>query len=203
MNEEQKQTCSKCSVEKSVNEFYFRKDTNKLVKKCKTCVLERQSKYYTENKEKSKQYRIKNKEKIKEYEKNFQTKNRERINAYYRNRRQNNETVRLIDNTRRRINGALNGKSKSFHTKEILGIDVETYKKWIDFQMTAEMNFNNIHIDHVKPISSFDVSNDNELLKAFNWKNTQPLLKEDNFIKSNKLNELDYQLQFIKAYQFI
>ena len=108
----------------------------------------------------------------------------------------------MIKYTRNRIYNTLKGKSKSFHTKEILGIDVETYKKWIEFQMTEEMNFNNIHIDHVKPISSFDVSNDDELLEAFNWKNTQPLLKKDNLSKGNKINELDYRLQFIKAYKF-
>ena len=49
----------------------------------------------------------------------------------------------------------------------------------------------------------FDVSNDEELKKAFSWKNTQPLLKQDNRQKGGKISFLDYQLQFIKAYQFI
>ena len=65
------------------------------------------------------------------------------------------------------------------------------------------MNFNNIQIDHAKPISSFDVSNDEQLLEAFNWKNTQPLLKEDNLRKGSKFDFLDYRLQFIKAYEFL
>ena len=69
--------------------------------------------------------------------------------------------------------------------------------------MTPEMIFDIIHIDHVKPISSFDISNDNELLEAFNWRNTQPLLKQDNRRKSNKFNEKDYNNQFIKARQLI
>ena len=65
------------------------------------------------------------------------------------------------------------------------------------------MNWNNIEIDHQKPISSFDVSKDNELKEAFNWKNTQPLLKEVHRQKGVKYNELDYRLQFIKAYEFL
>ena len=69
--------------------------------------------------------------------------------------------------------------------------------------MTPETNWSNIHIDHVKPISSFNVSNEDELLKAFNWKNSQPLLKEDNLRKGTKYNELDYQLQFTKADEFL
>ena len=115
----------------------------------------------------------------------------------------NNINHRLILNTRTRMYEAIKGNSKSSTTKEILGIDIETYKRWIEYQMTPEMDFNNIQIDHVKPISSFDVSNEDELFKAFNWKNTQPLLKEDNLRKGSKYNELDYQLQFIKASEFL
>ena len=93
--------------------------------------------------------------------------------------------------------------SKSLSTKDILGIDLETYRKWIEWQMIEGMDWNNIQIDHVRCISSFDVSKNEELREVFNWKNTQPLLKEDNLKKGSKYNELDYRLQFIKAYQFL
>ena len=43
---------------------------------------------------------------------------------------------RLIHNTRRRIHHALNGKFRSSSTNEIFGIDINTYKKRIEFQMT-------------------------------------------------------------------
>ena len=46
------------------------------------------------------------------------------------------------------------------------------------FQFTSEMNWLNIEIDHVKPICLFDISEDKVLRECFNWKNTQPLLKE-------------------------
>ena len=48
----------------------------------------------------------------------------------------------------------------------------------------------------------FDVSKDEELSEAFNLKNT-PLLKEVHQQKRIKFNFLDYQLQFIMAYQFL
>ena len=73
----------------------------------------------------------------------------------------------------------------------------------MEFQFTPEMNWSNIENDHVKPICMFDVSKDEELREAFCWKNTQPLLKKDHQIKGTKFNFLDYQLQFIKAYQFL
>ena len=48
----------------------------------------------------------------------------------------------------------------------------------------------------------FDVSKDNELKEAFNWKKTQPLLKQDHQRKGTKFSFLDYHFPFVKAYQF-
>ena len=92
---------------------------------------------------------------------------------------------------------------KSSSTKDFLGTDIDTYRKWIEWQFTPEMNWSNTEVDHIKPIRMFDVSKDDELKEAFNWKNTQPLLKPDHQQKSTKFNLLDYQLQFVKAYQFL
>ena len=118
-------------------------------------------------------------------------------------RLENDVNFRLIKNTIRRINHVLKGNSKSKSSREILGIDVEIYKKWNEYQMKPEMNWFNFHIDHVRPISSFDVSKEDEFLEAFSWKNSQPLLKEDNIRKGNKYIELDYQLEFTKADEFL
>ena len=93
--------------------------------------------------------------------------------------------------------------TKQSSTKEFLGLGIDLYRKWLEFQFTPNMNWSNIEIDHVKPICMFDVTKDEELKVAFNWKNTQPLLKEDHQQKGIKFNFLDYQLQFFKAYQFI
>ena len=125
------------------------------------------------------------------------------IKEYTKKRYQIDDNFRLIRNTRRRILHALHGKSKSISTKEILGIDTDLYKKWIKFQMTPEMNWSNIEIDHVKPICMFDITKDDELREAFSWKNTQPLLKHDHHLQGTKFNFLDYQLQLIKAHQFL
>ena len=69
--------------------------------------------------------------------------------------------------------------------------------------MTPEINWTNIEIDRVRPICLFDVSNNEELKEAFCWKITQPLLREVHRQKGIKTIFLHYQLQFIKAYQFI
>ena len=69
--------------------------------------------------------------------------------------------------------------------------------------MTPDLTWDNLGIDHVKAICMFDVTKDEELKAAFSWKNTQPLVKEVHRQKGIKFNFLDYQLQFIKAYQFM
>ena len=91
-------------------------------------------------------------------------------------------------------------QSSSINT---LGIDIDLYRKWLEFHFTPEMNWENIEIDHVKPICLFDISDDEQLKETFNWKKTQSLLKHDCRKKGIKFNFLDYQFQFIKAYQFI
>ena len=111
-------------------------------------------------------------------------------------------SFRLIRNTRRRIHHAQNGRSKSTSTLNILGIDVETYRKGIEWQFPPDMNWRNIEIDQVKPICFFDVSKDEELKEAFSRKSTQPSLKNFHKQKGIKYTFLDYQLQFIKTYHF-
>ena len=65
--------------------------------------------------------------------------------------------------------------------------------------MSRDMNWKKTEIDHVKTISLFDVTNDEELLKTFNWKNTQPLLKQYHLHKGTKFYFLECRLPFIKA----
>ena len=141
----------------------------------------------------------KNLDKIKLYNE----QNKEKRNKYLKNKRKTDVSFRLISNTRNRIYKSLKGMAKQSSTKEILGIDIDLYRKWLEFQFTPDMTWDNMETDHVKPICLFDVSKDEELREAFNWKNTQPLLKEVHQQKGAKFNFLDYQLQFIKAYQFI
>ena len=76
--------------------------------------------------------------------------------------------------------------TKSSSTKDILGFDIDTYRKWLELQFTPEMNWSNIEIDHAKPICMFDVSEVEELKEAFSWKNTQPLLKHIHQQKGTK-----------------
>ena len=73
----------------------------------------------------------------------------------------------MICRARCRATQALGGKSKSCSILDILGIDIDTYRIWIEFQFTPEMNWSKIDIDHVKPICFFYVTKDHEIKEVF------------------------------------
>ena len=103
---------------------------------------------------------------------------------------------RLICKTRSRISQTLRGMTKQSSSINVLGKDIDLYRKWLEFQFTPEMNWEKIEIDHVKSVCMFDVTKDEGLKEAFNWRNTHPLLNQDHVQKGIKFNFLDYQLQF-------
>ena len=96
----------------------------------------------------------------------------------------------------------LNGNSKSSSTKESIRREINFHKKWIEYQFTREAASTNIELNLVKSVCTFDISKDKELREAFKWKNTQPLLKALHSRKGPKFIFVDYQLHFLKAYQF-
>ena len=185
--------CSRCKTFSPKSDFHKNtKSKDGLHSYCVPCRKEYGKKYTLENQDRIKRYFSENRSKINAREK-----------IYLNNRYKTDINFRLIKNTRNRIYQSLKGMAKSSSTKDILGIDVETYRKWIEWQMTPDMTWDNIENDHVRPISSFDISDDEQLKEAFNWRNTQPLLKKIHQKKGTKYNFLDYRLQFIKSYQFL
>ena len=48
------------------------------------------------------------------------------------------------------------------------------------------MTFENIHIDHIKPVSKFNLDDEDEFLDCCHYSNLQPSLKTTNLEKSNK-----------------
>ena len=50
----------------------------------------------------------------------------------------------------------------------MLGINIDTYGKWIEIQLNPDTTFDKIESDHVKPNCMFDISVEGELRDAFN-----------------------------------
>jgi hypothetical protein len=94
----------------------------------------------------------------------------------------------IIRTTRSRILSLLKRKEK--HTIEYLGCNCRFYMDWIlknNTKYTFENYGSEWHIDHVIPLSKFDLYNEEEQLIAFNWRNTMPLSVKENLSKNNKI----------------
>lgn len=81
-------------------------------------------------------------------------------------------------------------KTKNEHTIEYLGCSCNQYLQYIlnyNASYTLENRGTEWHIDHIIPISKFNLHDDNELKLAFNWRNTMPISKYENLSKNNKI----------------
>ena len=92
---------------------------------------------------------------------------------------------------RARIYSALHSKNirKKQHTIEYLGCTNKEYVTYLfgyNSLYTLENHGKVWHIDHVIPVSKFDLNNKNENFLAFNWRNTMPLSVCENLAKKTK-----------------
>jgi len=135
---------------------------------------------------KQKEYRERDKDKVTEWRKNYKKNNREEINKRYRKqsreKRITNEEYLIRERLRVRVGDFFrkSGIKKPNTTNEIVGAsynEVLTYLK--------EKGFNKeIHdIDHIVPLSAFNMEDLNHQKIAFHYLNLQPL---DSYINQNE-----------------
>jgi len=100
---------------------------------------------------------------------------------------------------RKKLNKLLNGYNTSFY--KLLGCSLEFFKDWMEFRFDENMTWENHgtywEIDHVLPVSRFDFTNVLDMNVCWRWTNLQPLKKEENLSKSNKIM-LSYYLENAK-----
>jgi len=187
--------CSKCNIEKYLIDFP--KDKNRFdgyYVYCKECRKNLYLLNSTNRKEKSKQYYYENKEqnynKILERNKLWRKNNPN----YTTERKKIDPIFKLIKNTRRRLKRFLdiNYITKRSKTFEIIGCTPQQLKEHIEKQFTDGMSWDligeNIHIDHIIPLSS--AKTEEEIYKLCHYTNLQPLWAKDNLKKSNKVDYL-------------
>ena len=61
--------------------------------------------------------------------------------------------------------------------------------------MSPEMNWKNIKLDHVRPQSSFDLTDPNQPIEESHFSNIKPLLEQDNRKKGSRYHEHDLAVQ--------
>jgi len=110
---------------------------------------------------------------------------------------------KLSRNVRRTVWNALVKKDK--HTIEYLGISTKEYLDWllsINEKYTLENRGKEWHIDHVIPLSKFNLENKSEQLIAFNWRNTMPLSPKENLSKNCKIIKTQIEQHYKKLVDY-
>lgn len=82
-----------------------------------------------------------------------------------------------------------NGSARYSHR---IGCTGAQLREWLECQFTGNMRHENYgrrwNIDHVAPLSSFDLSNDDEAMMAANFNNLKPMYSRKNFSKGSTTN---------------
>lgn len=123
------------------------------------------------------------------------TRRRKYMNSYINIRNKNDPDFKLRGSLRARVRAALksNNTQKSFKTMELVGCTIN--QLWIHLEkqfkpgMTRKnhgLGANRWHVDHIIPVSKFDLTDPDQQRICFNFRNLQPLWQPDNFRKSNK-----------------
>jgi hypothetical protein len=90
-------------------------------------------------------------------------------------------------------------KLKKQNTIQYLGLSSSDYFKWIlsyNPLYTID-NYGKVwHIDHVIPLSRFNLNDENEHIIAFNWRNTMPLSAKENLAKNNRILVLQIEQHY-------
>lgn len=110
-------------------------------------------------------------------------------NMQHKNKRKNKPEFKLIHNIRSRLRKALKGQGRDKGILILLGCSSNELKSYLESKFIPGMSWDNYgewHMDHIIPLSVFDLSNKEELKKACHYSNLQPLWAEDNIKKSNK-----------------
>jgi len=178
----------------------------------KSKISENRRQHYQNNKERvntaCKIYYEKNKVKIKKSRTNYYKANRDkclekqkkynaRLETKLRKRETNKQRqkfdipYKLASNLRRRVLCAIKSNLKSGSAVRDLGCSVQEFKNYIEQQFKHGMNWGNYgqfgwHLDHIVPLSKFDLTNRKDFLKAAHFTNYQPLWWNENISKGAK-----------------
>lgn len=151
------------------------------------------AKYYEKNKERVLQqvavYKQNNIEKVSRCLEKSREKWRQANPDYIIKKYHSDINFKLKMNLRSRINSVLKGKIKSGSAVRDLGCSIEELKQHLENQFQDGMTWENHgkwHIDHIKPLSLFDLTNRKEFLEACHYTNLQPLWAKDNLQKGDK-----------------
>lgn len=196
----EKKLCRGCDKELQISCFF--KDKTKKTghsSRCKVCcsankdsIKKAREKYLTS--EKGKQKTIEYKERTKD-------SRREKTRLWIKNKRETDASFRIKSCLRNRLNKAVERDSKSASTIDLLGCTIPELKVHISKQLPEgvfwEDHGKKFEIDHIVPVSAFDLLDSVQQRVCFHYTNLQPLSRKENLRKGAKYS--DKELEALKG----
>jgi len=133
------------------------------------------------------------KDSIADYKKRYAEENRDRLRTYFRlysnKRRVESVYFYLKMLLRTRLNQALRRKTKMGSAVRDVGCSIEELRFHLEKKFRPGMSWQNRgswHVDHIVPLSKFNLTVREEFLRAVHFSNLQPLWAKENRIKSDR-----------------
>ena len=209
--------CNSCNNKKEYSEFHqniTRRDGYS--NRCIPCTKEYQRKHYLKNKEKRTkeilEWRANNKEKYDESQRIYKERERDYINEYRRNWAKEKQATDIHYSLNHRMRSGIdsslkNGKQwkswKDFVDYSLEDLIVHLKSKLINGMTWNDYLSGKLHIDHIRPISTFNFNDENDLefKECWSLKNLQFLWADDNIKKKDKwdktLDNRSFNLNYI------
>jgi hypothetical protein len=175
--------CNKCSDSKPLSEFYI--SNGRRLSWCKSCQCEAQKNYRKLHKERLKAYHAQNYLKTK-------AQRIKRQLAYDARRIETDPTFKLKRLVRDRLRKSVKraGVLKCSSFRDYIGCTPHFLRQHIESQFSDGMTWDNHgsvwHIDHIVPISFFDLSTASGICAANHFSNLRPLMAHENLSKGNR-----------------
>lgn len=172
-------TCNTCLETKKLEMFYTLRRNNKVSPRphCISCHSVKWKEYY---------------------HKTYHNVLKEKLN--------NDSTYRLKQNVKSYIHIHLkkNNSEKKCRSSKYIGCDIPSLVAWLIW-LNPEYGGKNsdLQIDHVIPLSLFDLSIQEDIDAAFNWTNLQVLEKKENLKKYNNFSAIEFWNHILIVHKYI
>ena len=139
---------------------------------------------------------------LRQYIRNVESGHKPSYDAQYRSKGENKikrnyrSNFRFHNDQQYRIGVLITGMTHRYlkgvgrKNEPIIGCSVESLRKHLESKFTdgmSWMNYGEWEIDHILPLTSFDLTNPEEYSKCVHYSNLQPLWAMDNLKKGNKI----------------
>lgn len=211
-------TCTSCKETKPFEEFYPIKTTSTWTARCRKCtcirirqwgidnpgVRKKYDKAYRDRqtpeqkqkqKEQIKAWEAAHKDKRREYDKRNYHKRKAQKNERRKQLRKENPLFAVACRLRSRLKRALKNKTKTSSAIRDVGCSYDYLLKHLNDSCQARYgedyvgNEEKYHIDHIRPLSSFDLGDPGQQAQAIHYTNLQILSRLDNQKKGAKCAE--------------